>query len=95
MIRIMKESYGPLRVIEGETFALIRPLFWGKKGVDTVSVLYRVYTPTGIGACETPSPRLVAVAEEMRLRVAERLVGKPQREMTLWVETVEVDEKRD
>lgn len=88
MIVAVKEQYAGLRIYNGsplaaKTFASVRPLFWGNKGVDEVVVTFR----------GEPTPGLKTVAESYRSRLAEELVGKPQKAMVDWIENVEFEEE--
>lgn len=91
MITIIKEQYGGLKIYDGEPFAkntvwaVVRPLFWGKKGVDEVVIHYR-----GV-----PSAELVSVAEEFKQKLIDKLVGKPQSVFIDWIDNVEFEEIRD
>lgn len=84
MIKIIKEQFCGLRIYEGTNFAMIRPLFWDKQGVDEVVVNYK----------SSPSPQLVKVAEEFQKKLTEKLVGKPQSVMIKWLEKEEFEEIR-
>jgi hypothetical protein len=100
MIIIVKEMYGGLRIYEGESrlkatsWALIRPLFWGKKGVDMVVINYRTLTANGSTETETPSEELMKVAKKFQQKVSDQLRGKSQKVMKDWVEKEEYEETR-